>query len=373
MVFRMPFQGRHLLLAVLMLPALVTVSGPAAAADLRLEGDAGVRAGAHIVAHRADEDGGGRLVAISPVSGVVADEVAVPGIEFSRVPQLDAWQDTVVVGANPHVPDAPLAIIFRVTQEGTFSRVGSLPKPTGQPCYAMTFALEGPEDAPHLTVLCQEGAAAVLVTEGRWPDVTLATAFRFDLSSETVLGTAVVSKDAPRSALVAMRGLQGLDGWALASLTEGNRVSPIIDGKSQAPVRVVAGNHQRLSRLILTGDPGLEATLGFDFEGQGGWRFLPPGPGDIALLARSWRNWLAIGWAAPGTSLPFAPDSAAPMRVALYDLSAIASEQGAPVSPVHILESRPTSRLWLGEGALVVTTPDGIAYHDLQQLSDLKP
>lgn len=345
----------------------------AVAEPLSIAGEAGVVAGSHLVVFRTDAQGRSTLATISPETGAVLDELGAPEPEFRAAPVLDAWRDTIVVGANGHDPDAPLAAIFRVGSDGALSHLRDLPRPDAEPCLSMSFALEGPEASPHLTMLCQEGGGAVLASEGDWTDVTLSVAFRFALKAETVLGTAAMSKAAPRSALVAIRGLEGLEDWALASLTEGDRVSPIIDGKSQAPVRVIAGDHPRLDQLILTGDPGRDATMGFDAEGQGGWRFLPSQRGDAALLADSWRNWLAIGWAPPGAPLPWTQETAQPMRVSLYDLSGIAPEQSAPIAPVFTLEPAPISRLWLGSGALVLTTPAGVVRRGIETLSLNRP
>lgn len=348
---------------------------PAVAEEFSTSGNMAVFTGSHLVVHRGDAEGRSVLVSISPTTGEVVDALPVSGPEFSAVPMLDAGRHTVVLGGNGHEPKAPMAEIVHVAHDGTLSLLRKLHRPQNTPCFSMTFALEGPEEAPHLTVLCQEGSGTVLVSEGDWPHVTLSTAFRFPLQAETVLGTAVISKRQPRSALVAMREMSGLEGWALASLTEGDRVSPLVDGKAQAPVRVIAGDHPRLDRLILTGDPGLDATIGFDFEGQGGWRFQPPldRDRDIALLADIWRNWLVIGWAAPGTSLPFAPGSAEPMQLSLYDLSRIVPEKATPVTPLVTLEPPPISRIWMGNGALVYTTSSGVIYQEIDELVANKP
>ena len=340
------------------------------AEPLRVRGDAGVISGNYLVVANPGDDGIARLATHSLVDGNVVDSFALTAPEFLRVPIIDAWADTVVVGANGHDPDTPLVQILRVSPKGAISKLTDLSSPKADPCLSMTFAMEGPEEQPHLTVLCQEGSGAVLVSEGKWPEVALSQAFRFDLSAETLSGTAVLSKPNPRSALVAIRGIEGSgESWALASLTEGNRVSPIISDKADAPVRVIAGRHPRLDRLILTGDPGLDATIGFDDEGQGGWRFLPPFPQAVALMADTFDNWLAISWAEHGTPLPFSPDSAVPIRIALYDLDAIAAEDARPQPPVATLPESPVSRIWLGGGALVATSNTGVTVHALEDLA----
>jgi len=341
---------------------------PATANPIQSWGSAGVSAGQYLVVLRHNEDGQSDLVTLSTQTGDEVDRLEVRAPEFAGAPQIDAWRDTVVIGASGHEPAAGLATIFRVNGNGALSPLTSLNPPGDLTCLSMAFALEGSETRPHLTALCQEGGGALLVSEGIWPNVTLVPAFKFDLTAETVLGTAVLSKNEPKSALVALRGLVGLEGWALASLTKGNRVSPLIDGKTAAPVRVIAGDHPRLDRLILTGEPGMSATLGFDKEGQGGWQFLPPEEGDIALIADAWRNWLAIGWAAPGTLVPFTQETSQPIRIALYDLDRIAAEVAAPQLPRVTLKPEAMSRLWLGDGALVVTTDTSVTYRRLTDL-----
>ena len=348
----------------------VLLAAPTARAEpVTAPGDYGLMAGPHLVVFQSGAEEQHRLAAISVETGRVLGQIDVPEPEYSGVPVVDAWKDTIVLGANGHHPDAPLANIYRIAPDGTLSHLRSLHSPEDNPCISMTFALDGPSATPHLTVLCQEGDGRVIVSEGNWPDVTLATAFRFDLSSETVLGTAVMSRTRPRSALVAQRGLAGHEGWALVSLTGDNRVSTLIDGKVRAPIRVIGGDHLRLKNLVLTGDPGRDATLGFDLEGQGGWRFLPPGAGDIALLADTWQDWLAIGWAAPETALPWGTDTAQTMRVSLYKLDRIVPEHAAIQPPLVTMKPVQISRLWMGNGALVLTTPAGVVHHDLSELT----